>query len=554
MRLKAWALILSLGTVIGFYAGGSSPARTIFAQGYLRYGFWRLCAEQLRPAVTSAVLVALGVSLALALSAHVLGRRRARPASGGRGAGAPPGGRTTLDQAWVSFVLAAGAVHLLLVAGFHLGPAIDERLGRRTRADVLMIVIDTLRADHLGAFGYGRETSPHLDSLAADSILWRRALSHAPWTSPSVGALLTSLHPAALGFGDSRNPVRPDDRVLYFAEILRENGYRTQAIVSHTYLSAKLGFDQGFDDYDEQNARGPGHVSSPSVTDKAIAVLRRAQRQPTFLLAHYFDPHFNYLRHEPFDFDPGYDGELPEHMGELRRTARDLGARDLDQLRARYDSEIRFTDEHIGRLIAALRELGRYDQTLIVVTADHGEAFMERDDHWIGHTKTLFQEAIHVPLLIKLPGGAGGGSVIDAPVGLIDLVPSLLRYLDLRGPAGYRFDGEALPLADPAALRAVDGRPVFSETTARGRWLQSVVHGRFKLIFDRRHQRMSFFDLERDPGESNDLAGDPPPELRELARALRGWNQTMDPRRPRAEEPPELTAKEQERLRALGYL
>ncbi len=549
MRFKAWALILSVGTVIGFYAGAAAAARTLIAQGYPGYGFWRLCAEHLRPAVTPAVLIALCASLALALLTHALARSRPRSAA--------------LDGVWTYPLLAAGAIHLLLVACFHLLPALEGRLARRGRADLLLIVIDTLRADHLGAFGYGRETSPHLDQLAADSILWRRALSHAPWTSPSVGSLLTSLHPAALGYGDSRNPAAPDDRVLFLAEILRENGYRTRAIVSHTYLSAKLGFDQGFDHFDQDDARGPGHVSSASVTDKAIAILKRpfagsatdsTAHRPTFLLAHYFDPHFNYLRHQPFDFDPGYDGELPEHMGELRRAARHLSPRDLEQLRARYDSEIRFTDQHIGRLIAALRDLGRYDETLIVVTADHGEALLDRDDYWIGHTKTLFQEAIHVPLLIKLPNGAGAGSVIDTPVGLIDLVPSLLSYLDLRWPRGYRFDGEALPLADPQALRVSTGRSVFSETTARGRWLQSVVRGHWKLIFDRKRKRMSFFDLAQDPGERKNLVATRPPALKELARALRAWNKQMDTRRPEASEPPELTAKEEERLRALGYL
>ena len=540
MRAKAWALILSLGAIFGFYAGVAASIGAIRAEGYASYGLWRLCAEILAPAVTPAVMTGLAVALAVGLVVHLLARSRPRSA--------------WLDGIFATLIVVAGAAHLLLAAGIHFWPALDERLGRRGRADVLLIVIDTLRADHLGSYGYWRETSPHLDALTADSILWRRAISHAPWTSPSVGSLLTSLYPAALGYGDSRNPSRPDDRVLYLPEILRENGYETEAIVSHTYVAAKLGFDQGFDRFDEDDARGPSHISSKSVTDKAIAALERPKRRPFFLLAHYFDPHFNYRLHPRFDFDPGYEGDFPEHMGALRRAAKDLSERDVRQLRARYDSEIRFTDEHIGRLITALREHDLYDDTMIVVTADHGEALRDRDDFWIGHTKTLFQEAIHVPLLIKMPGGAGAGTVVEEPLGLIDLLPSLIAALDLRGPRGYRFDGKALPLDDIAALTEDAGRPVFSETTARGRWLQSVVQGQWKLIFDRKGSRMSFFDLEADPGERINLAADPPPELHELARELRAWNQSMDPRRPEAEEPPELTEKEQERLRALGYL
>ena len=452
------------------------------------------------------------------------------------------------SKAWALILSVASLV------GFACRPEPEADPVSPGRPDVLLIVIDTLRADHLGVYDYPRETSPHLDALAAESILWRRALSQAPWTSPSVGALLTGLHPAALGYGDSRDPSRPDERLLFLAEILRENGYETEAIVSHTYVSAELGFDQGFDRFDDGDAQGPGHVSSPSVTDKAIAALERPPERPFFLFAHYFDPHFNYLRHEPWDFDPDYDGELPEHMGALRRIAKTLSPRDAEQLRARYDSEIRFTDHHIGRLLDALRRLGRYDDTLIIVTADHGEAFLDRKDRWIGHTKTLYQEAIHVPLMIKLPGGAGGGTVVDSAVGLIDLVPSLLATLDLKNPADYAFDGRALPLADSQALRASGERPIFSETTARGHWLQSVVRGRHKLIFDRKRGRIKFFDLDRDPGERQNLSADPPPELAELARELRAWNRAMEPRRPRPQEPPERTAEEQERLRALGYL
>lgn len=432
-------------------------------------------------------------------------------------------------------------------------------------ANIIFVVVDTLRADHLGFAGYSRPTSPHLDRLASESITFDSAYAQAPWTSPSVASLLTSRYPGTLGYADSKDPAKVEDDALLLAEILTEHGYRTHAVVSHTYAGSRLGFDQGMSTFDEDNALGPLHVSSPSVTDKAIALLDGVARdQPFFLFLHYFDPHFSYMLHEGYDFDPDYRGDVESGApyGTLVQRARDqtLSERDVHHIRALYDSEIRFTDQHIGRLLEHLRKLGLYDDALIVFTADHGEAFLDRKDRWIGHGKTLFDELIRVPLTIKLPAGTSAGTLgasadirVATPVGLVDVVPSLLDVLKLTAPGGAAFEGRVLPLNSPEALSRLAAEPVFAETMARQRWLQSVVDGRFKLIVNRQTGRYRLFDLETDPGERQNLAQTEPATARKLAGVLNAWNARIDAER-REGARPNFSEEEIERLRALGYL
>ena len=462
--------------------------------------------------------------------------------------------RTAWTLVWILTLTAVTGI------GIAVWPTLPSALPRPEAAvppNVVVIVVDTLRADHLGFFGYPRSTSPNLDRLAEESLSFTHAVAHAPWTSPSIGSLLTSRYPGSLGFAGSKEPARATDEALFLAEILSGEGYSTAAIVSHTYAGSRVGFDQGYDTFNEDDALGPDHVSSPSVTTKAIAHLDAKPKSPFFLFLHYFDPHFSYLLQEPYDFDPDYTGDFESGApyGALLERARGetLSDRDLEHVRALYDSEIRFTDAHIGRFLEHLEVLGLYDDTLIVFTADHGEAFLDRNDRWIGHGKTLFQELLHVPLLIKLPGAQPAGQVIETPIGLVDVLPSMLQVLGLPLPRDHRFAGRAVPLTDIAALSDLLARPIFSETMARGRWLQSVIDGRFKLIVDRKKDRRRLFDLEADPGETIDLLEREPETAARLLRELSTWDAQIAADRDSAE-PARFSREEEERLKALGYL
>lgn len=437
--------------------------------------------------------------------------------------------------------LAAGLATLALTAGV----ALDRHLAPPAGPNLVLIVVDTLRADHLGVYGYSRDVSPHIDALAADGVVFRNAQSPAPWTTPSLASVLSGRHPTRLGFVD--RPLRlPPDLVL-LTELLRARNYRTHAIVSNLFASSAVGFEQGFDGFDEDNAQGHLHVSSASVTAKALAFLDGHARQPFFLFLHYFDPHYAYRLHPPDDY-PDYAGRLHDGMPivELRAQAPQLGEGDARYLRALYDSEIRFTDRHLGAVFERLRELGLYEDALIVFLADHGEEFLERGDHWIGHTRTLYEEQLRVPLILKLPGGRGAGTRVDARVSLVDVAPTVLALLGLAFPGGYALDGVAL---DPERAAS---RLVVAETR---RWanLRAVYEDAWKLIRDLDSGRVELYRLDQDPGERVNLAASHPEPRQRLEQALQAWGDAMGNGGAPVDEGA-FTPEEIEQLRSLGYV
>jgi arylsulfatase A-like enzyme len=409
---------------------------------------------------------------------------------------------------------------------------------------VVVIVVDTLRADHVGCYGAEHPTTPSIDRFAAGAIQFHDALAVAPWTTPSIAAMLSSRYPSEVSWRHPPVPLAPS--VVSLPELFKDAGYRTGAIVSHLYVSRQLGFDQGFDLYDQDNARGHRHISSPSVTRKALDFLERHQDERFFLFLHYFDPHSDFLRHSRYDFFPDYAGPVrPDApLGELLRQAPEMSAEDLRYVRALYDSEIRFTDDHVGWVLTRLRELGLYDDALIVITSDHGEEFAERGTHYIGHGTHLHRELLHVPLLIKPPHHTGHRDVEQA-VSLIDLAPTLVRAagLDAFDPVWFR--GRALPL-DGTRIPAA---PAFSDNAGRR---LSVVSGGWKLMRDGDPPRDRLFELATDPTEQRDRLADHPEHARTLRAALETWL-TATSQTTRVEGTASFTPEQQEQLRALGY-
>ena len=425
------------------------------------------------------------------------------------------------------------------------------------RPNVVVIVVDTLRADHLSFGGYSRMTSPNLDRLAGMSVVFRNAFAAAPWTTPSVGALFTSQYPSALGSFDQPRPI--GERFPTLAEILKGEGYRTHGIISVSMLTRQLGFGRGFDSYDESACVERSEISSPRVTDLAIQFLKDHHDDRFFLFVHYFDPHYNYMLHPEFDFSPAYDGPLGSGVP-IQRLWQDRSGftqGDVDYLQALYDSEIRFTDHHIGRLLDEIESLGLFDGSLVVVTADHGEEFMERG--WIGHTRTLHRELLHVPLIFRLPDGRVG--TVDDPVGLVDVMPTILGHLGLQVPDGI--EGVSLPLQEPFRAEA---RPIFAETSnpqvhqpgaVTPIDLKSMQIGDTKLIYDALEDRVALFDLATDPAESTDLAPEQRDRTERLRAVLLEWSGRTEAKRdgePGATVQELLSEEQLEELRALGYI
>jgi len=434
----------------------------------------------------------------------------------------------------------AGSLGVLTALVAACGGAGGER--GDPRPDVVLVVVDTLRADRLGCYGYERETSPALDRFAAEGVRYARAFSQAPWTTPSIGSLMTSRFPTELGIFHERSILSEDEVLL--AEALAAGGYETAAVVSHSFCSSEWNFDQGFERFDESNVLGHEAVTSAAVTERALELLDGFGRGPFFLWVHYFDPHFAYVFHDEFPFPgpPDYRGPVRDGMkySLLRGMHAELTATDLEEVRRFYDSEVAETDHWIGALLDGLRARGLWDDALVIVTADHGEEF---NDHGaMGHSRTLYQELVHVPLIVKYPRGAGPAGLVDErAVALLDVYPTVLELAGLPAPAG---------LAGASLLAPAQGsRPLVSETARRG-GLRSLVSGDYKLIQHLSSGEIELYDLAADPLERRDLSAADPARAEALRAQLEAWAGAV---RPGRSTEVELDREDVERLEALGY-
>jgi arylsulfatase A-like enzyme len=422
--------------------------------------------------------------------------------------------------------------------------------------NVLLISIETLRAGHLGTYGYPRNTSPAIDRLAETGVLFENAVSQAPWTLPALASLHTSLY-ARTHRSDALDrrlsPVLPT-----LASTLRDSGFATHALVSGVYTHSRFGLNSGFDTYDDRLSSG-GHqrshaaVTSPQIHARAIGLLD-SMEEPFFLFLHYWDTHYDYIPPAPFDtlFDPDYRGAIDGHdFIHNEAVGPDMKRRDLEHLLALYDGEIAWVDDHIGRLLSELGKRGLAERTMIVLTSDHGDEFFEHGQK--GHQHTLYQELLHVPLIIKVPDGTGGLRVHER-VGLIDVMPTILESLGVSAPSGLQ-GRSLLPLLRGESMAE---NPIVSETKRAWKSSENEVRpatalydGKLKMIVYKGGRRPAeFYDLEVDPGERQNLDGRE--RHRRLSLLYREWlTQTPRGRVVTHEGLDEETVRE---LESLGYL
>ncbi|MCP3981041.1 MAG: sulfatase [bacterium] len=412
--------------------------------------------------------------------------------------------------------------------------------------DVLLIVLDTTRADHLSAYGYDRLTTPNLDRLAADGERYEEAYAQAPWTLPSMATILTGYPPHRHGAGKSdvgMFGLRED--VTTLAQRMRRAGYSTAAFVNVVWCSPDLSsLDRGFDTYDfhGSDASNVGHRDARRTTDAVLDWFEKADDRPAFVVVHYFDPHLTYDPPAPYDtmFDAGASA-IPRGFG----SAQDVfGIRDgtirLDPARrrhlvARYDGELRHVDEQFGRLRAELERRGRWEDALVIVVADHGEEFWEHGGFEHGHAH--YRETLRVPLIVRRPGGPVGRVSADR-VRQLDVAPTVIDF------AGIEAAGE-LP---GRVLGSGSARFAVAEGSLWGGDLVSVRSDLGTLISHRGEGTAEFFA----PGDPFELrpaepAGPEAERLTAILGALPGPRQSSD-------DPRELTDEQLRELRSLGYL
>jgi arylsulfatase A-like enzyme len=426
--------------------------------------------------------------------------------------------------------------------------------------NVLMIVVDTMGARHLGCFDPELTNSPNIDRLAREGVHFTRAYSTAPWTQPAVASTFTSLMPSDCGV--TRIFTTLPDSVTTIAEVMRKRGRWTMGVTSNWIVVDRFGFGQGFEKLNDSPVAEHDAITDANVTDAAKLVLDRAGRRPFFLYVHYFDPHWHFNHHPDFDRTSGYTGELTAGMDIdlIRRETDNLDAEDLAYLENLYREEIAFTDHQIGRLLEHLEKLGLADNTLVVLTADHGEAF--REHGWIGHTANLYDELIHVPLIFHLPGKLAPRQV-DRPASLLDILPTLADIVG-EDPAEYPWQGRSLVgqldgsaggessrmLLSEVSYVSPDGWPSGDGQTKRFFWT-SLRLGDLKLHHDLAADTWRLFDLGDDPLEQHDL-WDASAEHRERLRsALGAWEAA---RGRSVAEIQTLDAEAIKQLRSLGYV
>jgi len=438
--------------------------------------------------------------------------------------------------------------------------------------NVVLVTIDTLRADHVGCYGHARPTTPVLDGVAAEGTRFDRCFSNVPITLPSHCSMMTGLYPIRHGVRDNARYQHLDGSHETLAEILRDAGWATAAVVSAFPLDARFGIAQGFDHYDDdveeayltrrtgdrppedeearllwERQRTAFQRPAATATERALAWLEdRPRDRPFFLWVHYFDPHDPYEAPPPYDraFAPAGDGPFAERE-------------------AAYDGEIRYTDEQVGRLLAGLAADGELDRSLLLITADHGEGLGQhlvdgRPDLY--HGQSLFTEGLRVPLLLRWPGRVAAGRVVADAVTHLDLLPTVLDLLGL----APRADGAGASRAPRVAAGAPDpgpasARDLFFETLLpairSGRPpLAAVQDERWKLVV-RGEDQVALYDLANDPAETRSVAGVPAHRaVVESGRArLRGWREREAAGR---ELDNELALDEESlaKLRALGYV
>ena len=446
--------------------------------------------------------------------------------------------------------------------------------------NVLLITIDTLRADRLGGYGYRLPTSPGIDRLAQRGVKFTDCTVQWPKTWPSMASMLTGAHPKTLGMKFRQQAMHPS--LLLISELFRNAGYSTGAVVTNFNIGRTFGFDQGFDNFIEswQEAwaeqegetpfrNAPGKVKQYTnariVTDQALGWLQGLDRsRPFFLWLHYMDPHGPYI--PPGRYERHFQGEYsPEEVPADRipryqmqfDPADGLPVTDLAHYRAQYDREIRYLDDEIGRL---LREIDASD-TLIVFTADHGESMGEHE-YYLEHGMFPYQASARVPLIMVQEGRIPAGKAIDSPIGLIDLSTTILELAGIGIPA--TFEGESLVGMIDGSDPSGGPSHVFMEAGYHDLTQLVVRRGEWKLIAVRspkdRHtmtgDSYELYDVISDPHELNNLTEEYPGIVADLGQVLQDWFIGGARWKPQGEaiDFQSLSLEEREMLEALGYL
>ena len=377
--------------------------------------------------------------------------------------------------------------------------------------NVLLISIDTLGANHLGCYGYTKDTSPNIDKFLEEGVFFKRHIANAPRTLPSHASIFTSLIPSHHGAYDDR-PL--SEAAVTMAEILKRHGYRTVSFNDGGYVSERFGFDQGFDLYHSFPKTSQGTLKNRA--NRAMEWIKKNRGEKFFMFLHTYEVHHPYTPKEEYLalFDADYAGALPSSISrdlllEINDNKRSISESDKNHIISTHDAEIKSVDDSFLVLLDFLKENGLYDNTLIIFTSDHGEEFGEHGTMgW--HGTTLFDEVLHVPLIVKFPDSLYASTVVDQQVRSIDILPTLLDVCGI--PDEEMFEGTSL-------MRLIEGKKkTLFAVSEMGSYGKSIRTEAWK--YHRVHSKEMLFDLAKDPAEKIDLSKEYPDTRNRLKTAL----------------------------------
>lgn len=453
---------------------------------------------------------------------------------------------------------------------------------------VILVMVDTLRADHLDAWGYGRETAPNLSAMAASGARFAHAVSQATWTKVSAPALLTSLYPSTHGIAEFADRLPASATTL--AEVYRTAGYATLSFSSVLFTGKFTNLHQGFEELHEfGSAGGLGNSKTArAYVDRLLPWLEQHSDVPFFVYLHLFDPHDPYEPEPPYDhlwFDPAVRPEHERQMEEVRaaieqplmkaflmptRAELERAKVDPDTFVKRqidwYDGSIRGFDAELGRLVEKLAQLGIAEDTLLVFVSDHGEEFLEHGASF--HGQSVYGELSRVPLLMSWPGTIVSGTVVDDVVQVVDVMPTLLDLSGLAPPE--LLQGRSLAPRLVAGRGTLEPRPAVTEMAAIsaaggnpppfGRASTALISGGWKLVHNTEGRggrtEYELYDFAADPHDLHDVAADHADVVADLAAKLRAWREEAVAKRLATDDAATqgLSAEELQRLRSLGYV
>ena len=478
---------------------------------------------------------------------------------------------TKLTATWVCLLGAA------ILASAFLAPArttsqtpaaIPESL--LDKPNVILIMVDTLRADHLPCYGYSENKTPNIDRFASDSVLYKNTFGQSSWTKPQAATLLTSLYPSS--HNTYLKPHILPDALDTLPEVMSSLGFHTLGIVNVIHFSPGFNFNQGFDRYhylapdfffyaqdssshlclynilrlirarflSKQRQVNHYYQDAGVVNQLAFEWLEESKASRFFLFLHYMEPHDPYFTHP-------YNGE-----GVARVSTPNPNPDQAAEIEKLYDGEISYLDHHFGELIDFLKREGLYEDTLIIFTADHGEEFFEHGGWW--HGTTLYEEQIHIPLIIKYPKGQSGGTVTEEIVRTLDIAPTILDYMGNQVPPAM----QGTSLLKEYHLRSSQDQMVFSEENHENNVLQSVRSDNWKFILANQNNPrglspQELFNLAEDPEEKNNRAAAQRERTEQMEAEIENY---LDFARGQSaqEKVGTIDQTTEDRLRALGYV